>query len=116
MLDIISAIILGAVQGISEFLPISSSGHLVIVPHLLGVETGLAFDVGSVTSSYGVTPAGKWLAKNCHKYGFIIRYPQGKSDITGYIYEPWHIRYLGVENATKVYESGLTLEEYLGVD
>jgi hypothetical protein len=79
-------------------------------------STGLAFDVGSVTSSYGVTPAGKWLAKNCHKYGFIVRYPQGKSDITGYIYEPWHIRYLGVENATKVYESGLTLEEYLGVD
>ena len=79
-------------------------------------STGLGFDVGSVTSSYGVTPAGKWLAKNCHKYGFIIRYPQGKSDITGYIYEPWHIRYLGVENATKVYESGLTLEEYLGVD
>lgn len=79
-------------------------------------STGLAFDVGSITDSYGTTPAGKWLAKNCHKYGFIIRYPQGKSNITGYIYEPWHIRYLGVENATKVYESGLTLEEYLGLD
>ena len=76
-------------------------------------SAGLAFDVGSVTDSYGTTPAGKWLEKNCHKYGFILRYPQGKSDITGYKYEPWHIRYLGVENATKVYESGLTLEEYL---
>lgn len=79
-------------------------------------STGLSFDVGSVTNSYGTTPAGKWLAKNCYKYGFIIRYPQGKSNITGYIYEPWHIRYLGVENATKVYNSGLTLEEYLGLN
>lgn len=78
-------------------------------------QTGLAFDVGKVSNSYGETEAGKWLAKNAHLYGFIIRYPKGKEEITGYQYEPWHIRYLGKNMATKVYESGLCLEEYLQV-
>lgn len=79
-------------------------------------QTGLAMDVGWIDEAYGDTPSGKWLAANCYKYGFIIRYPKGKESITGYVYEPWHIRYLGEENAKKVYESGLTLEEYLGVN
>lgn len=86
-------------------------------------QTGLAFDVGEVgredlwlTSAFGETPAGKWLANNTHHYGFILRYPKGKESITGFMYESWHFRYLGVELATKVYESGLTLEEYLGVE
>ena len=78
-------------------------------------QTGLAFDVGKIDDNYGDTPAGKWLAKNAHKYGFIIRYPKGKEGITGYKYEPWHIRYLGLDNAEKVYQSGLCLEEYLKV-
>ena len=52
---------------------------------------------------------------NCHKYGFIIRYPKGKQGITGYKYEPWHVRYLGTDIATKVFNSGLCLEEYLGI-
>ncbi len=78
-------------------------------------QTGLAFDVNSLDESFGETPEGIWLAKNCYKYGFIIRYPKGKEHITGYMYEPWHIRYLGVDIATKVYNSGLTLEEYLGI-
>ena len=77
-------------------------------------QTGLAMDVGMIEDWYGETAAGQWLAANCYKYGFIIRYPQGKQHITGYKYEPWHIRYLGVEVATSVYNSGLTLEEYLG--
>ena len=76
-------------------------------------QTGLAFDIGSISNNYGSTPAGKWLAAHAHEYGFIIRYPKGKEGITGYQYEPWHVRYLGVELATKVYESGLCLEEYL---
>lgn len=76
-------------------------------------QTGLAFDIGSISNNYGNTPAGKWLAAHAHEYGFIIRYPRGKESITGYQYEPWHVRYLGVELATKVYESGLCLEEYL---
>ncbi len=78
-------------------------------------QTGLAFDVGSVERSFAKTDEAKWLEKNAYLYGFIIRYPKDKTNITGYIYEPWHIRYLGKENAKKVYESGLTLEEYLGI-
>jgi len=78
-------------------------------------QTGLAFDVGKIDNNYGNTSEGIWLAKNAHKYGFIIRYPKGKEKITGYMYEPWHIRYLGIDIATKVYNSGLCLEEYLKV-
>ena len=78
-------------------------------------QTGLAFDLNSFEESFGETAEGLWLAKNCHKYGFIIRYPKGKEHITGYIYEPWHVRYLGKDTATKVYNSGLCLEEYLGI-
>ena len=78
-------------------------------------QTGLAFDINKATSSFAGTPEAKWLADNCYKYGFIIRYPEGKEAITGYIYEPWHIRYLGIETATEVYNSGLCLEEFLGI-
>ena len=83
-------------------------------------QTGLAIDITikslnyQLTTAFGKTPEGKWVAKNAHKYGFIIRYPEGKENITGYSYEPWHLRFLGVELATKVYNSGLTYEEYLG--
>ena len=79
-------------------------------------QTGLAFDLNSLSTSFGETPEGRWLARNCWKYGFIIRYPQGKESITGYMYEPWHVRYLGKDTAKAVYESGLTLEEYLGIN
>ena len=78
-------------------------------------QTGLAFDLNELTEAFGDSPQGKWLAENCHKYGFIIRYPKNKEHITGYMYEPWHVRYIGVDNATAVYESGLCLEEYLGI-
>ena len=59
------------------------------------------------------TAEAKWLAENCHKYGFILRYPPAKTEITKIIYEPWHYRYVGVEDATKIMELGITLEEYL---
>lgn len=78
-------------------------------------QTGLAFDVGELKSSYGETKEGIWLKENCHKYGFIIRYLKGKEPITGYSYEPWHIRYVGIEAATYIMKNNLTLEEYLGV-
>ncbi|MBR6792131.1 MAG: D-alanyl-D-alanine carboxypeptidase family protein [Ruminococcus sp.] len=78
-------------------------------------QTGLAIDVNSIDDSFAGTPEAEWLAVHAHEYGFIIRYPKGKEHITGYKYEPWHIRYLGVDTATKVYNSGLTLEEYLGI-
>ena len=78
-------------------------------------QTGLAMDLNSLSSSFAYTKEGKWLAANAHKYGFIIRYPYNKQSVTGYIYEPWHVRYLGTEVAKAVYFSGLTLEEYLGI-
>jgi D-alanyl-D-alanine carboxypeptidase/Choline-binding repeat len=83
-------------------------------------QTGLAFDIGGsnsslwVSSGFDHTAEAKWLAKNAHHYGFILRYPPGKEHITGYMYESWHFRYLGVDVASKVFSSGLTLEEYLG--
>ena len=79
-------------------------------------QTGLVIDVNTIDDSFAGTPEAEWLANHAHEYGFIIRYPKGKESITGYKYEPWHIRYLGVEKATEVYNSGLTLEEFLGID
>jgi len=85
-------------------------------------QTGLAADIlnpgnYSLLQSWINTPEGQWLNNNCYKYGFIIRYPQGKDNITGYMYEPWHIRYVGVELATKLYNGGnwISLEEYFGI-
>ena len=78
-------------------------------------QTGLAFDVGRIDDNFGDTPVGMWLKDNAHYYGFIIRYPKGKENITGYKYEPWHVRYVGVGVATDIYNRGITLEEYLGV-
>lgn len=80
-------------------------------------QTGLAADINSLYQSFIDTPEGKWLNNNCQKYGFIIRYPKGKESITGYVYEPWHIRYVGVDIATALYNGGnwISLEEYLGI-
>lgn len=78
-------------------------------------QTGLAFDLNSLEESFGETKEGIWLREHCWEYGFIIRYPKGKEDITGYMYEPWHVRYLGKSTAKSVFESGLCLEEYLNV-
>lgn len=79
-------------------------------------QTGLAFDLNTINDAFALTPESDWVKEHAHEYGFIVRYPEGKSDITGYKYEPWHLRYLGVDTATAVYQSGLTLEEYLGID
>ncbi len=78
-------------------------------------QTGLAIDVNTITDSFANTPEAAWLAAHAHEYGFIICYPKGKEHITGYKYEPWHLRYLGLDTAAAVYESGLCLEEYLGI-
>lgn len=75
-------------------------------------QTGLATDINSVSSSFENTKAFKWLANNSYKYGFILRYPKGKEFITGYMYEPWHYRYVGVDVAKFIYEKGITYEEY----
>ena len=80
-------------------------------------QTGLAFDVNDISQSFQYTSEGKWLAENAYKYGFILRYPKGKTDETGYIYEPWHFRYVGVDLASKLYDDGnwITLEDYFGI-
>ncbi|MBM7560868.1 D-alanyl-D-alanine carboxypeptidase [Fusibacter tunisiensis] len=83
-------------------------------------QTGLAMDVTSASVGYdlkeafGETPEGIWVADNAHTYGFIIRYPEDKTEITQYKYEPWHLRYVGIDLATYLYEAGLTLEEFFG--
>ena len=81
-------------------------------------QTGLTFDIGGrdsskwTTSAFGSTSEGQWLASNATKFGFILRYPQGKEAVTGYVYEPWHFRYVGKDLALKITDSGLTLDEY----
>lgn len=80
-------------------------------------QTGLAVDITSQSAkfqlepSFGETKEGKWLAENAHKFGFIIRYEKEKEEVTGYMYEPWHVRYVGNPYATYLYENQLTLEE-----
>ncbi|QDX95829.1 D-alanyl-D-alanine carboxypeptidase family protein [Brevibacillus laterosporus] len=84
-------------------------------------ETGLAIDVSGSTGKcaaedcFDGTPEAVWLADHAHEYGFIIRYPKGKEAITGYQYEPWHLRYVGKEAAGEIHEKGITLEEYSNV-
>lgn len=85
-------------------------------------QTGLAFDIGEVnhekhwaSNSFGDTEAAKWLAANAHQYGFILRYPEGKEDKTGYMHESWHYRYVGKDKAEQIFKRNITLEEYLGV-
>lgn len=78
-------------------------------------QTGLAVDLNTITQSFGRTKEGRWVAEHCHEYGFIIRYPEGKSHITGYCFEPWHLRYVGIDAATEIARSGLCLEEYYGI-
>lgn len=81
-------------------------------------QTGLAIDLNTIDDSFADTAEGKYIKDNCYKYGFIIRYPKGKESITGYMYEPWHIRYVGKELASKLYNNGdyITMEEYYGID
>lgn len=84
-------------------------------PGLSEHQTGLCLDVsipGYSIDDFYLTDASVWLADNCHKYGFIIRFPEDKVDITGYQWESWHIRYLGEEAATDVYQRGITFDEY----
>lgn len=77
-------------------------------------ETGLAIDVADYNNpiNFGEQESYTWMLNNSYKYGYILRYPQGKEDITGYDYEAWHYRYVGVDLATKVHNEGITFDEY----
>lgn len=95
-------------QNLSFYAPAGASEH----------QTGLAVDLwDGVTWSLPMayTATGKWLFKHAHAYGFVLRYPKGKTKITGYHYEPWHYRYIGKADAMKFKGNSLTLEEYLGL-
>lgn len=82
-------------------------------------QTGLTIDITSqsvnsgLSETFGQSKEGIWVAKNAHRFGFIIRYLQGKTAETGYEYEPWHLRYVGVQAATEIYQNNLILEDYL---
>ncbi|MGY3185616.1 M15 family metallopeptidase [Lysinibacillus sp. TE18511] len=85
-------------------------------------QTGLAFDIGErgkedlwLTEEFGETPAGQWLMTHAQDFGFILRFPKDKEDITGYMYESWHYRYVGSDKAKEIKKQNITLEEYLGV-
>lgn len=81
-------------------------------------QTGFAADITSISGTCHLeicwedTPEGKWVAANAYKYGFIVRYQKDKQDITGYQYEPWHVRYVGRELAAEIHRTGQTLEEF----
>ncbi|WP_078060088.1 MULTISPECIES: M15 family metallopeptidase [Gracilibacillus] len=85
-------------------------------------QTGLAMDVASAAQvavlepSFSETDEGQWLADHAHEYGFIIRYPEGKEETTGYNFEPWHLRYVGKEMATSIYQADQTMEEFFQLD
>ncbi len=78
-------------------------------------QAGLAFDLNSFEQTFGSTPEGKWIAEHCWEFGFIRRYPADKEEITGFMYEPWHVRFIGKTISQKMKESGQCLEEYLGI-
>ena len=80
-------------------------------------QTGLAIDLNWIDTQFGDTEEGRWLSDNCWKYGFIIRYPKGKTEETGFAYQPWHIRYVGKDLAEKLYNDGdwITMESYFGL-
>ncbi len=103
--------------GYSEDYAYDKASQAVAVPGTSEHELGLAVDIVDSTnqkldSSQERTKVQKWLMKNSWKYGFVLRYPSDKSDITGIMYEPWHYRYVGKEAAKFMYENDLCLEEY----
>lgn len=94
------------------------SQNMVAKPGYSEHQTGLAMDVSTASVEYelieafGLTAEGLWLEDHAHEYGYIIRYPAGKEAVTGYGYEPWHLRYVGVDLAEELFQEGVSLDEY----
>lgn len=102
------------VQGYSEAEARRLAEQWVAVPGTSEHQLGLAVDISMEdTATQTTSDMWQWLMKNSYKYGFILRYPEDKTNITGISYEPWHYRYVGREAAEEIYRSGLCLEEYL---
>lgn len=94
-----------------------TTAQSVTIPGASEHQVGLALDITSnsyttLTQGFADTEAGKWLAEHSYEYGFILRYPDGKEDITGISFEPWHFRYVGKTAAKYMYDNDLTLEEF----
>lgn len=105
-------------NGLSYIEAYSLASQIVMVPGASEHQLGLAIDINcdtytSLDEGFADTKAGKWLAEHCAEYGFILRYPLGREEITGVEYEPWHFRYVGKEAATVIMEQGICLEEFI---
>lgn len=105
-------------RGMNYLEAYKNASQIVNIPGCSEHQTGLALDIISndyskLNEGFAKTDAGKWLAKNCQDYGFILRYPKGKEYVTSIDFEPWHFRYVGVEAATIIMEEGITLEEFV---
>lgn len=110
-------------KGMGEQEALAAAAKWVAPPGTSEHHTGLAADI-ITTDYYTRLPEllpefeefeeAQWMKENAHKYGFILRFPKGKEDVTGINFEPWHFRFVGKENAEKIYKQGLTLEEFLG--
>ena len=99
-------------EGYSD--PVAEAARHVAKPGTSEHELGLAIDFNSVDEeNFKNTAEAKWLATHCAEYGFVIRYPEDKESVTGIIYEPWHVRYVGTENAKRMTELNMCLEEYV---
>ena len=100
---------------------VEAANAYVALPGASEHQTGLSMDVGqaslssdeNLSGTFGGSKGGKWLKENCWRFGFIIRYQEGWEAITGYSAEPWHVRYVGVENAAKIHANEMPLEEFL---
>ena len=100
-------------QGYSDFEAEELAKKWVAVPGTSEHQLGLAVDIGAEALKSDKEQVYQWLYENSARYGFILRYPEDKTEITGINYEPWHFRYVGKEAAQKIYEQGICLEEYL---
>ncbi len=104
----------------SEGVP--SADHASARPGYSEHQTGLAADLSDpagcdLAACYGQTPSGAWVAQNCYRFGFLVRYQANHQQVTGYLAEPWHVRFLGIDLATRVHDSGFsTLEEFFGLE
>lgn len=107
-------------QGWDKDKAYAKTATIIAVPGTSEHHTGLALDIltpsyTSLTADFDKTAAYKWLEEHCTEFGFILRYAKDKTDVTKIIYEPWHYRFVGIENAKKITASGLSYEEYLGI-
>ena len=105
-------------QGLSPEEAMKQTRRYVALPGASEHHTALAIDLsndGTLEEDFIDTEAGKWIKKNCYKYGFVVRYPKTKEEITGIGYEPWHIRYVGRPHSDIMYANNWCLEEYIAV-